>query len=146
MLVAHRGTSLIQGQYLLSQSGPTTKPNVCLSGNSDCTCPTNPGPSRFFSVPRKGQLAWSLIFLDMISFIIHPSTAPLISSLSDTHSSLFFFFFPLLSHISLIFHKSAMSPLLSLSHFVCLWYLAALQCRLPLIYSHSRCICATKLM
>lgn len=39
--------------------------------------------------PQTGRLPWSLIFLDMISFIIHPSTAPLISSLSAAHSSHF---------------------------------------------------------
>lgn len=42
-----------------------------------------------FQYTPTGRLPWSLIFLDMTSFIIHPSTAPLISSLSAAHSSHF---------------------------------------------------------
>lgn len=58
------------------------------------------------------QLPWSLVFWDMISFIIHPSTAPLISSLSGTHSSHFlptFPAFPPWNHSSFNSHIFAVS-------------------------------------
>lgn len=74
----------------------------------------------FFQCAQMGHLPWSHIFLDMTSFIIHPSTEPLISFLSETYSSPFFFF-PSFTRITFTFHKSAMSLLLSLSLFVCLW-------------------------
>lgn len=50
--------------------------------------------SRLFRFLNILRLASSLIFLDLISFIIHPSTAPLISSLSAAHSSHFLSTFP----------------------------------------------------
>ena len=71
--------------------------------------------------PQTGRLPWSLIFLDMTSFIIHPSTAPLISSLSAPHSSRFclhpLFFFSRY-HSSFTAHTSAMSSLPATSPFL----------------------------
>lgn len=67
--------------------------------------------SSFSQYPQMGLLPWSLIFLDMTSFIIHPSTAPLISSLSATHSSHFASPDPpqLIVHLSYICHVTASS-------------------------------------
>lgn len=97
-----------------------------------------------FQYPQSGRLPRSLIFLDMTSFIIHPSTAPLISSLSATHSS----------HVSLsvaspfsqnhlLFTSStyAMSLLLSVSliHVHTFTSLIIHRCRSPMIYRAIQC-------
>lgn len=89
--------------------------------------------------PQTGRLPWSLIFLDMISFIIHPSTAPLISSLSASHSShflplslLFFLSGSLVVHLSYVCHVVS-SRYVSLPRSL-FTFLTIRCCRLCMIY------------